>query len=352
MAVGQGAVVSSLSYLALGRETTLGTYTTCTAGLEFMSASMKTVVSSKIIEQLERSRAYSKRISLGKKVEGELEVAFAPIVPAMGFIMQNAFGGTVTSLTATGETNGAGANSAMQHTFNIGFMDQSYPSLCLNMRKGDSLGGKVFQYNGVRVNEISFQAALDEPLMCSASLIAMDSTQVANDVASALTTTTAPVLSFVDGRLSVETSFASLTTSSLWHVVSTEFGWQNNLKADNDSRRIGSNVLTVLPVGMATFSLKCRVRFDTTTAFSAMINATKLSAQLEFLGPTLPSSAIRQGIRFNFPAIYVKEAGDPTISGPDEILMSDVEFDVMRDDTSGTGYALQALLTNTTTSFA
>jgi hypothetical protein len=352
MAVGAGSLLGGLSYVAVGRETTSGTYNTCTAALDCLSASLVTTQDSKILEQIERSRTYSKRISLMKKIQGDLEFYFAPRVDACGFILQNAFGGTVTSATATGETTGAGSSSAMDHTFQVGNMDQSYPSLCINIRKGDSVGGKVFQYHGMRVNQISFSAQLDDALKCNVGMIGLDSTQNSNDVAGALTVTSAEVLNFVDGRISVETSFASLTSTSFWHVQSVEFGWSNNLKSDADSGRIGSQVLSVLPAGMVQFTLKCKLRFDTTTAFDAMRNATKLSAQLEFLGPTLSGSSIRQKLRLNYPTVYVNQAGDPTIGGPDQILTSDVDFHVLRDDTTSTGYAVQAILTNQKSSYA
>lgn len=352
MPVGQGALLGGLSYVAVGRETTHGTYNTCTAALDCLSFSFKTMQDQKIIEQIERSRTYSKRTSLMKKIEGEAEIYYSPLLDSNNFILQNAFGGTITSATATGETIGAGSNTAMTHTFNIGSMDQSYPSFSINARKGDTTGGKVFQYHGLRVNEITFSAELDDAVKCNVGVIGLDSTQVANDVASALTVTTAPVLSFVDGRISVETTFASLTSTSIWHVQSAEFGWGNNLKGDADSGRIGSAILTVLPPGMATFTLKCKVRFDTTTAYSAMLNATKLSAQIHYQGPTMTGSSIRQGIRFDIPTIYVKSSGDPEIGGPDEILSSEIEFDVIRDDTSATGYAVQAQVTNQKVSYA
>jgi len=354
MSVGQGGLLSGLSYLSVGRETSLGTYTTCTAGMDFLSSSFTTVKENKILEQVQRSRTYSSRISLGKVVEGEVEFYYQPRLDSSNFILQNGFGGTVTSATATGETAGAGANSAITHTFNIGNMDQSYPSLCFNARKGPSSTGRIFQYHGVRVDELMFTAELNEPLMCKASFVALDSTLTTNDVETTSTfLPTASVLSFVDGRLSVETNFSSLTSSSLWHIISAEWGWANSLKKDDDSRRIGSDILTVLPPGMAEFTLNCKVRFDTTTAFDAMINATQLSAQIEFLGPTLPAgSAIRQGVRFNFPKIFVSEAGDPEIGGPDALIMSDVVFHVLRDDSSSTGYAVQALITNQKANYA
>lgn len=353
MAVGANAVVSTQSYVAIGRETTFATYNTCTSSLDVLSSSIKTMKENKILEQIERSRVYTKRISTSKKVEGDLEFYYSPTVDACNYLLQNAFGGTVTSATATGETTGAGSSSAMNHTFEFGAMDQSYTSICINHRKGDSATGKVFQYSGLRVNEISFSATLDEALKCKTALIGVDSTVTTNDVASVLSTNVGyEVLSFVNGRVSVEASFASLTSTSFWHVQSVDFGWSNNLKADSDSRRIGSDLLNVLPPGIASLNLKCKIRFDTTTAYDAMLNATKLSAQLEFLGPTLSGSNIRQGIKLNYPTLYVNNAGDPEVGGPDQILTSEVEFHVLKDDTTTTGYALQAVVTNQKASYA
>lgn len=349
MAVGQGSLFGGLSYVAIGRETTLGTYSTCTSALDALSAAMKTTMETKTLEQIERSRSYSKQIQLSKTVGGDTEFYFDPMSDACTFILQNALGGTITSATATGETVGG---TAMTHTFNIGNMDNSYPSLCMNVRKGEATSGRVFQYHGLRVDEFGIKAEIDEGVMASVKFIGIDSTQVSNDVSGSLTSTQNVPLTFIHGRLSVETAFSSLTSTSFWHIQSVEFGIKNNLKGDKDSRRIGSSILTVLPPGMAEFTLKCKIRFDTTTAYAAMINETKLSAQLAFVGPTITSSAIARELRLTMPKVYIKEAGDPEIGGPDEILMSEVEFNVLREETSTSAYPVIALITNTKASYA
>lgn len=352
MSVGDSALLGGLSYIAIGREITLGTYTTCPALLPCLSFGVITKKDNKIIQQIERSRTYSQRTGLMKMVEGPLEFYYQPQLDACNFILQNAFIGTITSATATGETTGAGANSAMDHTFNIGDVYQSYPSLCINARKGQPTAGRVFQYSGVRVNEIRFSAELNDALKCNVGLIGLDSTQVSNDVQTTTMQTSTSVLSFIDGRVSVESNFTSLTSSSFWHVQSAEWGWNNNLKSDMGSGRIGSDTLVVLPPGMATLQLKCKIRFDTTTAYAAMLASTKLSAQLDFQGPTMSGSNIRQKLRFNFPVLYVKDGGDASIGGPNEILSSEVVFDVLRQDDTTAGFAVQAVLTNQKATFA
>lgn len=345
---GQNALVSTYSYVGVGRETTLGTSPTTTAittDVCFLSNSFKTSKESKILEELCRSRTYGNRISLGKKIEGEMEFYYYPDKDGINYLLQNAFGGSVTSATVT-------AGSSYTHAFDIGSLDeQTYKGLTFNVRKGDSTTGKVFSYNGVRVNELGITAEMDEALKMNVGLIGLDVT-TGVDIASQFTISSQIYpLEFVNGRFSIETTVASLTTSSYWHVQSFDFKLSNNLKSDNESRRIGSDTLQVLPQGIASFELNASMRFDTLTAYDAMLAGTKLSAEFEFLGPTLTGSSVRRGIKLVFPKVYIKEAGDPEVGGPDEILMSEISFDVLRDNSSTGGYAVQAIVTNATSAY-
>lgn len=348
MAVGDSALPSPLSYLALGRETTFKTYNTASAQLPFLSSSIKTIQENKILEEVQTNRTFAERISMMKKIEGEIEFYAYPESTALVYILQNAFGGTISSATATGETAGG---LAFTHTIDIGNFDQANSSLCINNRKGDSASGFVFEYSGIRVNELTFTGELEEPLKCNMAMMVVDSTQTSNDVASALTTTAFNPLSFVNGRLSVETTFASLTSTSFWHIQSVELGLNNSLKADAASGRIGSAILDVLPPGVATFTFNATLRFDTLTAYNAMLNETQFSAEMEFQGPTVGTSVIRTGVNIEMPRVFISEAGDPEIGGPDEVLTSSVTFHVLRDKTSTTGYAMRALVTNAVASY-
>lgn len=351
MAVGQGSLEGYGSYLAVGRETAFGTGVTTTAELNFISASLKTLKETKVIEQVETSRTYSKDIKLSRVIEGEVECYAYAEPNGFNYLIQNAFGGTVTSATATGETAGG---TAFSHTYVVGAMDGTYKSLSFNHRKGQSSGGQIFQYTGGRVGEAMFTAEIDEALKCNFSLICKDSTQTSNDVASAIATTGAcEPLSFVNGTILAEaTTLGALSAgSSLWHVQTVEFGINNNLKSDTGSRRIGTDTLDVLPVGIATFTLNMTIRFDTTTAYDAMMNNTDFAVDLNFQGSTLSTSVIRRGMRFQFPKVKISDAGDPEIGGPDEMLTSQVTCMVFRDTSSTGGYAMRSIVTNNSSSY-
>jgi hypothetical protein len=347
MADGGSSLVSHLSYLAIGRESTFKTYNTATAALPFNSASFKTIKENKILEQIENSRTYSKRIGLGKVIEAEVEAYVYPQSTAMAYLMENAFGAEISSATATGETTGG---SAITHTFAIGTQDTN-ASLNINHRKGDSGTGFVFEYNGVKVDTITWSAELDEALKCNLGFKCVDSSNTSNDVSSVIATDTFDCLNFNNGRISVEDSTGSWTSTSFWHVQSVEFGIANNLKVDSESRRIGTDVLDVMPQGIANFTLNMTMRFDTMTAYDSMLNETQKSVELEFTtGTTITGSALEPGMKFQFPKCYVSDAGDPEIGGPDQILSANVVFHVLRD-LSASGFAFKALLTNDTASY-
>lgn len=349
MAVGDNILMGDLSYLAIGREITYGTYTTCTSGINFLSASIKMTKEMKILEEIQTSRTNSNQIQLGRSLEGSLEAYFSPVNAACNYLLQNAFGGgAVTTATATGETLGG---AAFTHTIDINNFLTTYSSLCINHRKGDATSGKIFEYSGLRVNEFSLNAEVDEALKMSVGLIGKDATVTSNNVASAISTLTQTPLSFVNGRLSVELLSASLTTTSFWHIQSMEFKIGNNLKSDSSSRRIGSDTIQVLPAGLANVELKATIRFDTTTAYDAMIAGTRFSAEFMFEGPTMSSSAIKESLKMVMPRVYIMDAGDPEIGGPNEPLTSEVVFAVLRDPTTS-GYAVKAYVTNNTSTYA
>lgn len=345
---GDNALFAGESYVAVGRESTWGTGVTTTAGIDFISSSIRVVQASQILEEVSRKRTHQRDIRLGKVVQGDLVSNVYPDLTYTAFLLQNAFGGAVTSATATGETTGG---VAMTHTFNTGSFDQSYTALSVTERKGPATGGKVFKYNGGRVNSLQISAQLDQAVQMTASLVFKDATVGATDIENLLTITALEPLTFVGGRFSVEASMSALTTTSHWCVQSVNFGLNNNLKTDAQARCIGSDTLARLPYGVQSYDLGVTMRFDTTTAYAAMVGSETLCGELYFEGSTIPSSSSRRSLKLIFNKLKINDAGDPEIGGPDETLESAVTFTVLRSE-SATGYAVKAELTNNISSLA
>lgn len=346
MSVGQGSLESMFSYIGVGRETTFGTYNTCTAGFDFLSSSIRTIQESKILEQVETKRTYSKQVRLGRVIEGELEAYYYPDSDACNYLMASAMGGTITTAQLS-------ASAAYQHTFSIGNpSENSYSSICINIRKGQSAGAQIFEYSGLRVNEMMFTAEIDEPLKVNFGLMGKDVTSTSNDVASALGVNSFECLNFIDGVISiVSDSIGAATTTAFWHVQSVEFGVSNNIKADSVARRIGSDTVDVLPYGIAALTFNAQVRYDTSTSFDAMLSNADMAALLTFQGSTISGTSERRRLEVRMPILKVNDGGDPEIGGPDEVLSSSVVFHVMRDDSSAGGYAMQIDVVNSTTAY-
>lgn len=351
-APGDSSVEGYGSYLAIARETTYGTMISATASfafLDFKKSSLKLKKEHKIIEEITTQRTYSKEVLLNRTVEGNIECPAYAESLAFNYLLHNAMGGTVVTATATGETVGG---AAFEHSITIGNMNGSYTSLTLNSRKGQATIGKVFEYPGVKVKEMKFKAELGAALMTDFSVIAKDATQTSNDISAAYSSTSWEPLSFVSGRISIGSGLlASVTTSTVWQVHSAEWGVNNNIKADKDARSIGSDTVDVLPLGVATLSLSVTMRFNTTTAYAAMLAGTEFAAEFEFTGSTLAGSNLTRGIKFQWPRLRIAEAGDPEISGPDDVLTSQVVFHVLRDVSSASGYAVKAITRNLISSF-
>lgn len=341
--VGQEALVGMLSYMAVGRETTYGVYTTATAGVNMLTNSFNTNKEVTVLEEIQTSRTNSNHIYLGKVVEGDTEFYFSPRSTGCLYMLQNAFGGS-NFVSSTLSVNTAGA--AYQHILDIGTFQSTYSSLCFNVRKGESGTGKVTQYSGGRVNEMGFAAEIDDALRSTVSMIFKDSTIGGTDVSAVLSSCEQGPLSFVSGRLSIEESQAGVTTSSYWHVSSINFAMNNNLMADSGSRRIGSDTLQVLPAGLVGFTFDVTMRYDTTTAYDAMMNNTRLYGEFMFEGDTLAGTTIRQSVKLAFTNLRITNAGDPEIGGPNEMLTSQVSFAVLRGGCTTTAFACQATVVN------
>ncbi len=351
LTLGADKIMALESYVGIGAESTWGTYATSTAQLLFESASLTKKRTSKVIEEIvsNSSRTYQSRVNLGIMVDGEISFNYRADCDACNLFLINGLGGAVASATIS-------AAASYLHTIDIGDMDfntnsssSTIKGLSLNMRKGDGNTGKVFEYHGLRVNELMFNAEIDETLKVNAGLIGKDSTQNSNDISANLTCPDENPLIFTDGRISVELTTTSLLTTASWHVQSAEWGITNNLKGDTESRRIGSETLDVLPPSVANLTLNVNMRFDTVTAYNAFMDGTKYSAEIEFTGATLAGSTLQRYVNFRMPKLYIREGAEPEIGGPDEILTTNIVFDVLCDSCSG--YSMQAKVQNGTENY-
>lgn len=356
MSNGSLANVGYASYLMVEREKTFKTYNCSTTSkpLAFTKAKFIVEKDSKNLDEISSQRTLANRVGLGKKVSGDVSFYMAADSDACQYLLQNAMGGgvsggTIISATAAGDTVGAGV---FEHVVSIANFDLTYSSLCFNHRKGDGTNGKIWAYQGFRIDGFSLKAKLDDSLMADVKMLGSDATVGAADLSASISNSNAQTpLDFVGMSFSVDGSLGSITAASFWHVQSIDFGITNKLKADASSRAIGSDVVEVLSPGLCSQTLKVEMRFDDLTAYNAMLAQTQMAAQLKFLGSTITGSKLQQMIQVDLPKVFIKNAGDPEVGGPDDVLKCSVEFDILRDISTTTGYAMKITTRNKTSAY-
>ena len=124
----------------------------------------------------------------------------------------------------------------------------------------------------------------------------------------------------------------------------------NNLESGAPARELGSNVLTVLPAKRREIEFKITQRFDTSTTFDRFIQATQGAAELFFSGESITAEHNHE-MTIRMPKLF-NNTPEPELGGPDEILSSEITFDVLNNDpNTTTGRAIGLTVQNATISY-
>ena len=325
MAVGSQGLAAVPSYIAFSKEASFGTMASATTACEAISCSFGVKFKQEKLETIGPNRGYSKRVQLEKDVAGTLEGYLHPIesVLPVAVAMGGGIASTVTAVTGV-----------YTHSITAGNFDTLPSSLSFNVRKGPAF---AMAYFGGRVNELKITGAIKEPIKASYDMIFKDAT-IATDISAILSVSSALPFTFVGGSYRYDATEASLTTSVAEPILGFEMTLNNNIADGDESRELGTDVRTILPPTRRAVGLKITQRFDTTTAFNRMIQATQGAVELYFRGQQITTSgAVTKyyEMTMRFPKVY-HNVGDPEIGGADEILSLDIPLDVVVDNPNTT----------------
>jgi hypothetical protein len=324
MAVGSNAYPIVPGYVAMGKETTWGTYASATTGVEAISCSFRTEIESEKLDTIGINRGFSKRVTLNKTVGGELETYLHPVESAL--LLANALCGQVVST--------AGSTGVYNHSISAGNYDTTtcILGLSFNLKKG----GQTWRYSGGRVNSMKISAAVGEPVKCSWELIFKDSTIPSDDIGGSLSVSSFLPMTFVNGTFRyAATEAAAATTTVAEPIQGFELTVNNNLVSEEGARELGTNLLTVLPPTRREVELTITQRFDTSSSYNRFIQATIGAAELFFRGPDSLSSDFFTEITFRMPKLY-QNSSEPTMDGADSIAQSEITYDVVVDNPNTT----------------
>ena len=324
MAVGSEAKAVLPGYIAVGKETTWGTYASATTAAEAISCGFRTEIESEKLDTIGMNRGFSKRVQLNKTVGGELEGYLHPVESSL--FLANALAGAVVTT--------AGSTGAYTHSITAGNYDTTTAILGLsfNVKKG----AHTWRYNGGRVNSMKISAEVGAPVKCVYELIFKDSTQVSDDISGILSVSSFLPMTFANGFFRyAATEAAAATTTVEEPIQSFELTVSNNLVSEEAARELGTNLLTVLPATRREIGLTISQRFDTTTAYNRFIQATVGAVELFFRGPDSLSSSFFTEITFRLPKVY-QNSNDPVLEGAAEILQSEISYDCVVDSPNTT----------------
>ena len=323
MSVGDNAEIATRSYVALGRETTFGTYASATTAVEAISCGFIVERASEKIEAIGPSRAFATRVQLEQTVSGPLELNLHPHQSVL--LMANALGGGLaSSVTVIGGT--------YTHSVTAGNFDTIASSLSFNVRKGSTL---TWRYLGGRVNEMKISAEVGAAVVCTYDFFFRDATQVSDDISTSLSISAVLPFTFIQGvyRYSSTETLAATTTAGE-PIQAFELTVNNNIATGAESRQLGSNLNTLLPATKRSTELTITQRFDTTTTYQRMLQATQGAVELFFRGATITSSSGVDAfyeVTMRFPKVYYN-AADPALEGATDVLSMEIPLDIVSDN--------------------
>jgi hypothetical protein len=322
--IGQNAELGVTSYVAIFKESTFGTYpataATGASTIEPLSIGFKTDIKSQKLEAISRNRGFTKRVLLEKSVKGNLEQYLHPQESVL--LTALALGGGIVSASVSG---------GFSHSLTSGNGDTSPASISMLVRKGSQ---HYWQYSGGKVNQMTISGNVGEPVKVSYEMIFKDSTLAGADISSSLSISSVLPFTYVNGTYQYAAVEASLTTTVAEEITGFELSINNNIKSDKDARALGSQVVSVLPVTRRAIELKITQRFDTTTAYSRFLDGTMGAVALKFVGGVVSTGA-SYTCEIRLPKVYLNSP-DPEVKGPNDILMSNISFDVLVDNPSTT----------------
>ena len=326
MAIGQNAKTGARSYVALMIEPSFGSFpatsSSYTHTLEFLSLGIKTEIASTKLDTISGNRGFTKRVQLDKNVGGTLEQYLHPTESPILLAVTLGGGISTTANTNTGAT-------VWTHSISAGNFDNTISSIGMQVRKGDA---HHWQYAGGRVNVLTITGTIGEPVKCSYEMVFKDSTQAGTDISGSLSISAVLPFTYVQGSYRYAGSESSLTSSAAEHITDFELTINNNLVSDAGVRSLGYNTIQALPATRREVSLKITQRFDTTTAWERFIQNTQGAVELYFEGSSITSEE-NYSCKIIMPKVYLNTP-DVEIGGANEILKSEIEFDVLVDNPS------------------
>uniref|UniRef100_A0A6M3KG59 Putative tail protein n=1 Tax=viral metagenome TaxID=1070528 RepID=A0A6M3KG59_9ZZZZ len=241
-----------------------------------------------------------------ERINGDINLEIQP-TGAIGTLLKHALGRVETA-------GPSGTDSYYVHDI--------YPSgsLPAGLKFQVDRDNKFFTYKGCKVNSLSLECAVGDPLMATFSFLGHSEEYSAVGTASTSISTLNP-LTFDEGVFTLDGTEAEVQSFSL--------NIANNLKEDKG--QLGSRYRAAIPrSGFRDVTGTLNLEFDDFTFYSKYYNGTEASMALKFTADDLIDTADAYAFWIECPRI-IFTGETPTISGPD-VVYHDMPFTAFATD--------------------
>jgi len=189
-------------------------------------------------------------------------------------------------------------------------------SLPAGLRVEVARDAQTWQYNGMKVNQMTLSCAIGEPLTATFSFLGYNESDATKTTG--LTLTTLSPFTYDEGKCYLDGSATETEITGFTITV-------NNMLADSKGK-LGSKFRVEIPKsGFMEVTGTLNMEFDDKTVYNKFINQTETAIQLKFTSDsTFGAGATAYDFQIDMPrCIYTGET--PNISGPD-VIYHDMPF--------------------------
>ena len=299
--------VGSNSTVGFGEETVWASGTTSISKfIPFISESLKLERNIVATDAIRGSAARSIWREGSERTAGELNVEVQP-TDEMGTLLKHSLGRVVT-------VGPSGTDNYYVHHI--------YPSgsLPAGLKFEVDRDSKYFRYKGCKVNELTLECSVNEPLTATFSFLGYDEIQSSQGTTATSISTLNP-LTFDEGALTIDGTSTEVQGFTL--------SVANNLK--DDKGELGSRYRAAIPrSGFREVTGTLNMEFDDFTNYNKYVDGTEAALALKFTADDKISTSDNYSLWIECPRI-VFTGETPVVDGPD-VVYHDMPFVAFASD--------------------
>ena len=304
------------SYVGYAEEVTFGTGVAPTGFAEYNSEGFKKEITEKLIDAINGTQHYKKRVTLDQKISGSLSF---PLVPGMALrLIKNGIGDAITQTSVT--------TGVYKYVFIAGITSLTSMSFECGRNTADSTS--IMRYTGNVIDSIKFSANLNALLMVDVSMKGYDEV-ITNSITTASYRTLNPY-TFVNGSIKIGDNGSS---NSLPTVDSWALEVKNNIQ---EIRQIGSNKPAAFVPGMQDITYNVSAFWNDNYLYNRFINGTTSYVYAKFdNGQTIGSTTYTNSIQFESFKCYFNGT-TPNVGSATDLLKASYPIRSIWNDGSST----------------